>query len=67
MLFKKLLVNKFHYVLENEARRAIANNGLKINDKLVGDVKRTLKLDDFEEKILKISYGKKKHFKVIII
>ena len=52
---------------KSEARRAILNNGLKVNDKLVGDVKRTLKSEDFEEKILKISYGKKKHFKVIII
>ena len=52
---------------KSEARRAILNNGLKINDKLVGDVKRTLKPDDFEEKILKISYGKKKHYKVKII
>ena len=52
---------------KSEARRAILNNGLKINDKLVGDVKRTLKSEDFEEKILKISYGKKKHFKVKII
>ena len=52
---------------KSEARRAILNNGLKINDKLVGDVKRTLNSEDFEEKILKISYGKKKHFKVKII
>ena len=52
---------------KSEARRAILNNGLKINDKLVGDIKRTLKSEDFEEKILKISYGKKKHFKVKII
>ena len=52
---------------KSEARRAILNNGLKINDKLVGDVKRTLKSDDFKEKILKISHGKKKHYKVKII
>ena len=52
---------------KSEARRAILNNGLKINDKLVEDIKRTLKSDDFEEKILKISYGKKKHYKVKII
>ena len=52
---------------KSEARRAILNNGLKINDKLVGDIKRTLKSEDFEKKILKISYGKKKHFKVKII
>ncbi len=52
---------------KSEARRAILNNGLKINDKLVVDVKRTLNSEDFEEKILKISYGKKKHFKVKII
>ena len=52
---------------KSEARRAILNNGLKINDKLVGDIKRTLKSEDFEEKILKISYGKKKHYKVKII
>ena len=52
---------------KSEARRAILNNGLKINDKLVEDIKRTLKSEDFEEKILKISYGKKKHYKVKII
>ena len=52
---------------KSEARRAILNNGLKINDKLVENVKRSLKLEDFDEKVLKISFGKKKHFKIKLI
>ena len=52
---------------KSEARRAIANNGLKINNILIKDERKTLNLIDFEEKILKISYGKKKHYLVKII
>ena len=52
---------------KSEARRAIANNGLKINNILIKDERKTLNLFDFKEKILKISYGKKKHYQVKII
>ena len=51
---------------KSEARRAIANNGLKLNNKLIKDEK-ILNLDDFTNKILKISHGKKKHFIIKII
>ena len=52
---------------KSEARRAIANNGLKLNNKLIKDEKKILNLDDFTNKILKISHGKKKHFIIKII
>ena len=52
---------------KNEARRAMTNKGLKINNILVEDEKKILLLDDFKEKILKISYGKKRHYLVKII
>jgi tyrosyl-tRNA synthetase len=52
---------------KSEARRTIANNGIKINNVLVVDEKRIIGLADFKDKILKISYGKKKHYLVKII
>ena len=50
----------------SEARRIIENKGLKVNNVLVVDSKKILKLTDFTNKILKISYGKKKHYIVKI-
>ena len=52
---------------KSEARRAIANKGLKINNVLVIDENKILHQVDFKEKILKISYGKKKHYLIKII
>ena len=52
---------------KSEARRIIANNGLRINNILVNDDKRILKLNDFKDKFLKISFGKKKHYQIKII
>ncbi|MDC1093166.1 tyrosine--tRNA ligase [Pelagibacteraceae bacterium] len=52
---------------KSEARRVIANNGLKINNILVDDEKKILHKVDFKEKVLKISYGKKKHYIIRII
>ena len=52
---------------KGEARRAIINKGLKINDIVVDDEKKILQLEDFDGKIMKLSYGKKKHFLVKII
>ncbi|MDC0477343.1 tyrosine--tRNA ligase [Pelagibacteraceae bacterium] len=52
---------------KSEARRAINNQGLKINNMLVTDDKKILKPIDFKDKILKISYGKKKHYIIKII
>ena len=52
---------------KSEARRAIANKGVKIDNVVVVDENKTLKPTDFKEKILKISYGKKKHYIIKII
>ncbi len=51
---------------KSEARRIIEGKGLKINDILVDDSKKIIKLVDFKDRILKISHGKKKHFIVKI-
>ncbi len=52
---------------KSEVRRAIANKGFKINDMIVVDEKKTIQLKDFNNKILKLSYGKKKHYLIKII
>ena len=52
---------------KSEARRAIINKGLKINDKIIEDDKKIIKIKDFNKNILKLSYGKKKHFIIKII
>ena len=51
---------------KNEARRAIANNGLKINNNLINDEKKIIYAADFRDGVLKISHGKKKHYQVKI-
>ncbi len=45
---------------KSEARRVIANKGFKINDRIIEDEKKIIQLKDFEKKIFKLSYGKKK-------
>ena len=52
---------------KSEVRRAIANKGLKIDDIVVEDEKRMLQSKDFKNNILKLSYGKKKHYLIKII
>ena len=52
---------------KSEARRAIANKGIKIDNVLLVDEKKILQLKDFKNKIFKLSYGKKKHYLVKII
>ena len=47
---------------KSEARRAISNKGIKINDLLIEDENKTLNLSDFNKDNMKISFGKKKHF-----
>ena len=51
---------------KSEARRAIVNKGLKINNVVVVDENRILLTKDFKESVLKISFGKKKHYLVKI-
>ena len=52
---------------KSEARRVIANKGFKINDIAVTDEKKIIQLSDFKKNILKLSYGKKKHYLLKII
>ena len=65
--FLDFVANKKILSSKNEVRRAIANKGLKINDLVVVDEKKTLQLEDFKNNILKLSYGKKKHYLIKII
>ncbi len=58
----ELLVDNKIMVSKSEARRAINNKGVKINDLLVVDENKTLNLSDFKNENLKVSFGKKKHF-----
>ena len=51
---------------KSEARRVIANKGLKLNGKVIDDEKKTLHLKDFDKNALKLSYGKKKHYLIKI-
>ena len=52
---------------KSEARRAIINKGLKIDDIVIEDQKKILVIKDFKENKLKLSFGKKKHFLLRVI
>ena len=52
---------------KSEIRRAIKNNGIKINNKTVDDEKLIINLRFFENNSMKISHGKKKHFVIRFI
>ena len=52
---------------KSEARRAILNKGLKIEDEVITDEEKLLEKKDFKNKGIKISFGKKKHFLAKII
>ena len=52
---------------KSEARRAISNKGIRIDDNIIKDEKKILLPIDFKKNILKLSYGKKKHYLVKII
>ena len=65
--FLEFVANNNILPSKSEARRAIANKGLKIDDYVIEDENKTLQLKDFKNKILKLSYGKKKHYLVKVI
>ena len=52
---------------KSEARRVIENNGIRLNDVTLKDIKKVLRKEDFKENYIKISFGKKKHYKVKIV
>ena len=62
MKLLELLVENKIMSSKSEARRAINNKGVKINDLLVADENKILNSSDFKDENLKISFGKKKHF-----
>ena len=62
-----LIVNNKILSSKSEARRVIANKGFKLNNNVIDDEKKILQPIDFKKKILKLSYGKKKHYLVKII
>ena len=61
-----LLVNDKIFKSKGEARRAINEKGIKINDQVIDDEKKIISSSDFNNDILKISHGKKRHFLVKI-
>jgi len=44
-----------------EAKRAVANNALSVNDKRVTDDKAKLTSADLADGVIKLSFGKKRH------
>ena len=49
---------------KSEIRRAINEKGIKINDAVVIDDKKIINIDDLDNDYIKVSYGKKKHYKI---
>ena len=63
-----LLANYKIMSSKSEGRRAIKSNALKINNEILLDENKIIQLDNFNNTgILKISFGKKKHYNVKII
>ena len=59
--FTKIMSSK------SEARRAILNKGIKINDIALSNIDRVINHEDFvKDNSIKISFGKKKHFLIKI-
>ncbi len=52
---------------KSEARRAIKGKAIKINNDILSDENKIVSIEDFNSKILKISFGKKKHYLIKII
>ena len=49
---------------KSEIRRAINEKGIKINDTEITDDKKKINIGDFDNGYIKVSYGKKKHYKI---
>jgi len=53
---------------KSDARRAIKSNAIKINNEILTEENKIIQINDFNnEKVLKISFGKKKHYLLRII
>jgi tyrosyl-tRNA synthetase len=62
-----LIANNKILSSKSEVRRDIMNKGFKLDDVVINDQKKILDTNDFKKNILKLSYGKKKHFLIKII
>ena len=62
-----LVANKKILTSKSEVRRAITNDGLRIDGVIIKDEKTILFPKNFKNNKLKLSYGKKKHYLVRII
>ncbi len=51
---------------KSEARRAIKGRGIKINNEIILNEKEMISTSNIKEDIIKISYGKKKHYLIKI-
>ena len=49
---------------KSEIRRAINEKGIKINDKIILNDKKIVDTNDLINNYIKVSYGKKKHYKI---
>ena len=62
-----LIENVNNELSKSEIRRLIKNDGIKIDNKKIEDEKLIISKNIFENKgFIKLSIGKKKHFKIII-
>ena len=49
---------------KSEIRRAIKDKGIKINDTLIDNDKKIVDMSDLDRGCIKVSHGKKKHYKI---
>ena len=49
---------------KSEVRRAVNERGIKINDAVVTDDKKNIDIGDLDNGCIKVSHGKKKHYKI---
>ena len=63
LIFQNKLVQS-----KSEARRILKNNGIRINDSIISDEKKIIKMNDVsKDNFIKLSIGKKNHLKVKVI
>ena len=61
-----IILSKFENS-KSEIRRLIKGNGIKINNQVIVDEKLIVTKDLFQDSLIKLSLGKKKHLKVKLI
>ena len=63
----ELVVSVIKNISKSEIRRLIKSNGIKIDNKTINDEKIIINNQLFKgKKFIKLSLGKKKHFKIVI-